>query len=103
MRKIILLTLTSILLFATSEELYRNCASCHGKNGELAALSQSKVITGQDKNLSIKQLVAYKNGELDKYGLGNIMKLQLMLLNEENIEDLAEYISKMQPKESVKE
>lgn len=96
MRKILLTISATIALLGNSEELYKNCAGCHGENGELAALGQSKIITGQDSNLSVKQLTAYKNGELNKYGLGNIMQLQLTLLNEDNIEKLAEYIEKMQ-------
>lgn len=97
MKKILLLGLLTLGLFASSEELYKNCAGCHGKNGETAALGQSKVITGQDTNLSIKQLTAYKEGELNQYGLGNIMQLQLSSLQDEEIEELAQYIANMQP------
>jgi len=100
MKKISLLILTTIALMANSEELYKNCAGCHGENGETSALGQSKIITGQDSNLSIKQLTAYKNGELNQYGLGNIMQLQLTNLNETDIEELATYISNMQVKTS---
>ncbi|CAA6811555.1 MAG: Cytochrome C553 (Soluble cytochrome f) [uncultured Sulfurovum sp.] len=95
MKKVILFTFTTLALFADSQELYKNCAGCHGENGETSALGQSAVITGQDINLSIKQLTAYKNGELNKYGLGNIMQLQLTALNSKNIKELAEYISNM--------
>lgn len=96
MKKILLSILATIALLANSEELYKNCAGCHGENGETSALGQSKIITGQESNLSIKQLTAYKNGELNKYGLGNIMKLQLTSLNEDDIKNLAEYIENMQ-------
>ena len=95
MKKISLFILTSLVLNANSQELYKNCAGCHGENGEIAALGQSKIITGQDSNLTVKQLTAYKNGELNKYGLGNIMQLQLTLLSQENIQELADYIEKM--------
>ena len=96
MKKISLSILATIALLANSEELYKNCAGCHGENGELGAMGQAKMITGQDKNLSIKQLTAYKNGELNQYGLGNIMQLQLSSLSETDIKELAEYISNMQ-------
>jgi cytochrome c553 len=102
MKKILLSILTTLALLANSEELYKNCAGCHGENGELSALGQSNIITGQDSNLSIKQLTAYKNGELNKYGLGNIMKLQLTALNDNDIKDLAEYIANMQVEPSSK-
>jgi cytochrome c553 len=98
MRKILLTIFATIALLANTEELYNNCAGCHGEHGELSALGQSKIITGQESNLSIKQLTAYKNGELNKYGLGNIMQLQLTALSENDIKKLAEYIANMQVK-----
>jgi len=100
MKKILLLLLFNLILMAEGEELYKNCAGCHGENGETSAMGQSKVITGQESNLTIKQLTAYKNGELSQYGLGNIMQLQLSALNEEDIQALAQYIENMQPTEA---
>lgn len=100
MQKIFLAILVTITLFADTQELYKNCAGCHGENGETAALGQSKIITGQESNLTIKQLTAYKDGELNQYGLGNIMQLQLTSLNETDIEELATYISNMEVNKS---
>lgn len=102
MQKIFLAILVTITLFADTQELYKNCAGCHGENGETAALGQSKIITGQESNLTIKQLTAYKDGELNQYGLGNIMQLQLTSLNETDIEELATYISNMEVNKSSK-
>jgi len=99
MKKIILSILMTMALIASSEELYKNCAGCHGEQGETSALGQSKVIAGQENNLTIKELTAYKNGELNQYGLGNIMQLQLEALDEDDIRELAEYIETM---ESIK-
>jgi len=101
MKKILLSILATIALLANSEELYKNCAGCHGENGQLAALGQSKIITGQESNLSIKQLTAYKNSELNQYGLGNIMQLQLTNLNDDDIKELAKYIENMQATEKT--
>ena len=102
MKKILLTIVVMVGLIANSEELYKNCAGCHGENGELSALGQSKVITAQENNLSIKQLTAYKYGELNQYGLGNIMQLQLTNLSEKDIEALADYISNMEVNETSK-
>jgi len=96
MKIIILSTLISLLLFANTLELYKNCAGCHGENGEKMALGQSKIITGQDHNLTVKQLTAYKEGELNMYGLGNIMQVQLRTFDTEEIEALARYIESME-------
>jgi len=96
MKKILLPILMSVALFANSEELYKNCSGCHGEQGETSALGQSKVIAGQESNLTIKELTAYKDGELNQYGLGNIMQLQLEALDEDDIQKLAEYIETME-------
>lgn len=95
MKTLLLLLIVPFTLNANSLELYKNCAGCHGENGEKQALGQSKIITGQESNLTIKQLTAYKNGELNMYGLGNIMQLQLNSYNDEDIKAIALYIESM--------
>ena len=95
MKKILLSILMTMALLAGSEELYKNCAGCHGEQGETSALGQSKIIAGQETNLTIKELTAYKGGELNQYGLGNIMQLQLEALDEDDIQELAAYIETM--------
>lgn len=108
MKKIVLslistLALIPLALLATSEELYKNCVGCHGENGELSAMGQSKIIAGQESNLTIKQLTAYKEGELNQYGLGNIMLLQLKNISKEEIEEIAIYIENMDKNSSSSE
>jgi len=83
------------LSIASGQSLYKVCTVCHGESGELQALHKSALIQGQDINKTIKQLIAYKNGELDQYGLGNIMNMQLQSLSENDIKDLAQYISEL--------
>jgi len=92
---ILLLSLIVTTSMADGQGLYKNCVGCHGESGEKKALQQSALIGGQDSNETIKELTAYKNGELNQYGLGNIMKMQLLSLNDEDIEELAEYIANM--------
>ena len=90
-----IITISTILTFADTLELYKNCAGCHGENGEKQALNKSKLIGGQEANITIKELTAYKNGELDQYGLGNIMKLQVGTLSDSDIKELAEYVANL--------
>ncbi len=92
---LLLIIIGTITSLADTIELYKKCAGCHGENGEKQALTKSKVIGGQEANLTAKELTAYRNGELDQYGLGNIMKLQTSILSDSDIEELAEYISKL--------
>jgi len=87
---------TLTMMASNGAELYKKCAGCHGENGEMTALQKSAVIAGQESNLTIKELTAYKNGELNQYGLGGIMKSQLIDVSEEDIEALAEYIENME-------
>ena len=101
MKKILLSLLTTLALMASSEELYQNCAGCHGLNGEISAMGKAKIIRGQDTNLTIKELIAYKEGELNQYGLGNIMLLQLSGISTEEIEGLAQYIKNMEINSSL--
>lgn len=83
----------STLAMANGEELYKNCAGCHGDNGEKKALQQSALIGGEATEITIKKLTAYKKGELNQYGLGNIMKMQLITFTKEDIDELATYIA----------
>jgi len=80
-------------LMADGKTLYKNCAGCHGDNGKTKALHLSKAIAGQSSAKTSKQLTAYKKGQLNVYGLGNIMKMQAATLSKEDIKALATYIS----------
>jgi len=80
-------------LMADGKVLYKNCAGCHGDNGKTKALHLSKAIAGQSTAKTIEQLTAYKKGELNLYGLGNIMKMQAATLSKSDIKALATYIS----------
>ena len=71
------------------------CAGCHGQNGDRAALGKSAIITGQDAGLTIEQLTQYKEGKLDKKGMGGLMKGQVASLDEDDIKSISEYISEM--------
>ena len=89
----LIITLTTQQAFADARSLYKNCAGCHGDKGETKALQLSAPIAGQDKDKTALQLTAYKNGELNKYGLGNIMKMQVATLSKNDIKTLAQYIA----------
>jgi cytochrome c553 len=97
MKKILitlLITLTTQAM-ASGKSLYKNCAGCHGDKGDTPALQLSSKIAGQNKSKTILQLKAYKNGELNQYSLGNIMKMQVATLSDDDMETLAEYIANL--------
>ena len=91
----IVLTWSSTLM-ANGQALYKNCAGCHGDKGKTKALHLSKPIARQASAKTIKQLTAYKQGQLNQYGLGNIMKMQVATLNKNDIKELASYIEKLE-------
>jgi cytochrome c553 len=86
-----ILGLTS-LMASEGEALYKACASCHGQNGEKAALGKSQIIKGWDKEKIAASLKGYKDGS---YGgaMKGVMKGQVSRLDDEKIDALATYIS----------
>ena len=91
---------TTLMLMGDGGEIFKKCIGCHGEKGDSSALQKSAIIGGQESNLTIKQLTAYKNGELNQYGLGNIMKLQISTLSDEEITQVAEYIETLEENSS---
>ncbi|WP_281951531.1 c-type cytochrome [Nitrosophilus kaiyonis] len=75
--------------------LYAKCAGCHGSKGEKKALGKSAPIGGMDKAKLTKLIKGYKEGTLNQYGMGPLMKGQVGSLSDEEIEALSEYISKL--------
>lgn len=91
------MALADISAEKTGEQLYKKCVSCHGINGEKAALGKSSIINTWDK----EQLVASMKGYLDgSYGgpMKALMKGQLMNYTNEEIELVADYIIEVNKK-----
>jgi len=78
-----------------AEDMFKVCASCHGSKGEKEALGKSQAITGWDKDRTIRALNGYKN---ETYGgiMKGIMKQYVQTKTKEEIEALADFISKLQ-------
>jgi len=97
MNKIILLvftiTLSSSLYAKDVKELFEKCSACHGDKAEEQAFGKSKIINTLSKEDIIKALKSYKDGTKDEVGLGRIMESQVYYLEENDMKDLAEYIS----------
>lgn len=75
-------------------KLFTKCATCHGQNGENKALNKSQVIKGWDVDKLKIAINGYKDGS---YGstMKGVMKGYVQNLNEDEIEALSEYISKL--------
>lgn len=70
----------------------RQCASCHGQNGEKTALNKSKIIQGWEIKKTVMALKGYQDGT---YGssMKGIMKAQVNGFSDAQIDVVAEYIS----------
>jgi len=96
MKKILLLSLLSSgFIFADASALYSKCIGCHGINGEKQALGKSAIIQDLNKEEIIKGLNGYKEGSLNKYGMGSLMKGQVISMSDKDIEEVAVYITKL--------
>ncbi|MCK9454165.1 MAG: c-type cytochrome [Sulfurimonas sp.] len=75
-------------------KMYQVCAACHGPDASKPALGKSQIIKGWDAKKIADSLHGYKDGT---YGgaMKGIMVGQVSKLSEDEIEALAEYISKL--------
>jgi cytochrome c len=89
----LLLALGSAFLMADGAALYTKCATCHGALGEKPALGKSAPIGGQDTTITLEALKGYKEGTLNRYGMGAVMKGQVAALDESQMQAIAEYIA----------
>ena len=96
MKKIVL---TAVFAAATAVSLsaasIAACAACHGAGFEKAALGKSQIVKGWDEAKTIASLNGYKAGTLNVYGMGAVMKGQVIKLNDADIADLAKQIAAM--------
>ena len=96
MKKIVL---SAIFVAATAASLsaasFAACATCHGANGEKAALGKSVIIKGWAEAKTVTALNGYKAGTLNVHGMGAVMKGQTAKLTDADIADLAKQIAAM--------
>lgn len=92
MKKIIVAAslLTACVAFANP---YAKCVSCHGANGEKAALGKSKVIKDMTKAEFVSALKGYQDGS---YGgaMKGLMKGQVTGLSDADMQAMADQIAK---------
>lgn len=75
-------------------KLFTKCVACHGANGEKSALNKSKIIQGWSVDQVLSALHGYKAGT---YGssMKGVMKSQISSFSEEELQALAQHISKL--------
>ena len=77
-------------------EIFKGCAKCHGKDGKNLAYGRSEELAGQEVEDLVESINFFKNSQFGSRGVIIVMAKQVKHLNEEQIENLAIYISKLQ-------
>lgn len=90
-----ILGLTVLLGAADAKTLFDKCATCHGQNGEKAALGKSEVIAGWKTDKTLEALKGYKAGTRNTKGMGALMKGQASALSDSDMKALAKHIAKL--------
>ena len=99
MKKILLLGVLFTLI--VNAEITEKCTGCHGANFETSALGKSGIVRDMTKDEIINSINGYKKGTLNKYGMGMLMKGQLVGLSNTEIQNIVDEIinrKKINPK-----
>lgn len=99
MKKMLFLTLLSFASFAFADApaVFKKCIACHGADAKKVAPGSKGGVTiaGMPKAELLKQLKGYKAKTADNGGAKAIMYGQMANVSDEDIEALADYISKL--------
>ncbi len=96
MKKISLffIIITTSLIAVDGAAIYSKCAKCHGDNGQHSAFGKSSKIAGTPVKQTVNILNIFKNmSKVDKFA--RVMNKQVSKLSDEEIQAVAEYISKL--------
>ena len=85
-------------LAAKGAELFKTktCFTCHGADGKTTILPQYPKIAGQNPEYALQQMKDIKSGTRTN-GLSAAMKGIMHLVNDEEMEILANYVATMEP------
>lgn len=97
MKKLLLFFIFITYSFSMEEGeiLYSSCKFCHGNNAEKIYMNAVPAIKDLDIDSLTKKLKAYKEGTLNDYGFGQIMKQQMANIPNEKILTLSKYIKNL--------
>ncbi len=76
-------------------KLYTQCAGCHGEDGQNRAFNKSVIIAGMSKEEFIESLNFFRDGKFKKGSSTTSMAKIVKNLANEDIIDLAEYVSSL--------
>lgn len=91
--KKLLIVLFILALESNASPFYQKCIACHGQSGEKSALNVSAIIKDIPKADFIAAMKGYKKGSYGKAKKA-LMKIQVANLSDQEIEEIATYITK---------
>lgn len=74
----------------------KTCSACHGKDGNKPLMPDYPKIAGQNQAYIVKQMTDIKSGARAN-GNSAAMKGVMVLVSEQDIKDIAAYVSKLKP------
>jgi cytochrome c len=74
----------------------KTCSACHGKDGKKTLMPDYPKIAGQNVKYIEKQMLDIKNG-VRTNGNSAAMKGVMVIVSDEEIKAIAEYVSKLKP------
>lgn len=94
MKKLLFLVFVGFASFALADApaTFKKCVACHGADGKKTSFGNA-AIAGVSKAQIVEDLKGYRAGTLNRYGKGNLMKPNAAKLTDEEIDELATYIS----------
>jgi cytochrome c553 len=87
----------SFLMEESGEVIYqKQCASCHGKEGEKKALGHSAIIKGMEAEKFVTLTKAFATGEKKAMPIAKIVKKQFVdKYDEATMQEVAAYVNKL--------
>jgi cytochrome c553 len=75
------------------ETLYlQQCANCHGQQAQIRALGRSARLVSLSTAEIIQSSLAYRDGNLNKHGMGKLMQSRIQGLDNHQIRSIAAYL-----------
>lgn len=92
------LMLSAPVLAGDGAKLYaeKTCSACHGKKGNKPLMPDYPKIAGQNEAYIVKQMTDIKSGARAN-GNSAAMNGVMVLVSDEDIKDIAAYLSKLKP------
>ncbi|KAA6226732.1 MULTISPECIES: c-type cytochrome [unclassified Campylobacter] len=99
MKKLLVMSMAACIgisaFAADGATLYKKCAVCHGPKADKVYLGKVPALKTLSQDERLKYMSEYKAGTRNAYGQGNIMKINVKDLTEEDFKAIDAYIDSL--------